>query len=87
MHKFLASAPDAFTRLHRAYFFSVVDSDFHHAEYWSAQVSEAEGLFLASLSERVSPDIKRQLLCNAMTGAYQSANKCRRYRVQGFPDD
>jgi len=81
MHPFLESAPDAFSALSRAWYWSVVDSNFSHSNYWRVQIVDTERRFLASLHPKATDDTRRQLLCNAMTTAFSWADRAKRRPV------
>ena len=87
MHPFLASAPDPFTRCARAHFWQVIDSDFTHSAFWADQVREAEEYLLSTMHPKASSEIRKTILRNATSAAYEKADKCRRMRVVvGFDD-
>lgn len=81
MHRLIASAPTPFDALARAHYFSVVDQDFHHADFWRSQVSEAEAALLSTLPAHCLPATRRQILSNAMATGFQIADKSKRFRV------
>lgn len=87
MHPYLASAPSPFDALQRAYFWSVVDADHRHADYWREQVAECENHLVSTLHPRTLSSVRESLLRNAMTAAYTRADMVRRVAVRvGFDD-
>lgn len=87
LHPFLTSTSDPFNRLCRAHFWLSVDADPAHAEYWRAQVVEAEGLLLEFLSDQDFPERravvegKREALRGAALMAWERAARVPLRRV------
>lgn len=85
LHPFIASTSDPWLRLVRAYYWSVVDMDFRHAEYWRQQVAECHRLAVAAVGRRSAnePDhirarrdqIQRDQIGRAMIEGYAAASK------------
>lgn len=85
LHPYLAVCPEPFHRLVRAYFWSVTDTDFRHAEYWRQQVEECLRLAILAIGTR-SPNepphvkerrdqLQREQLGKAMIDGYAAAGR------------
>ena len=80
LHPFLASAPDAFTRLVRAHFYLVADMDFRHAAYWRDQIDMCEQSLKADVTARCgkpesADQVYRCISRNAICAGYAQANR------------
>lgn len=83
-HPLIASAPDAFTRLARAWYWYITDTDHRHARHWRDQITRAESELRAAhpipaaapasvqQSRRATIDA---LVTNAMLQAWATADK------------
>lgn len=79
LHPYLQATPFPAERLSRAYFWSVIDADFRHGDYWRGQIEEARAGLVAWAGDRTADVALWDR--RSMIEGYEMASKCRRQVV------